>query len=211
VTTTGSRRRSRARRGEGQKLKPQILAAAEELLLETGDEEAVSIRAVAQKVGVTPPSIYMHFADKNELIFQVCEKLFRELDELFEASAAGSNDPLESLMLRGKAYVQFGLEHPEHYRIMFMNRPGSTPDRYKGAVEMGDGAFGHLVEAVARAIEAGSLPQQDPLTAAIALWSAAHGITSLLVAKPQFPWPDDVEGLVEELCRNAVRGLAAPR
>ena len=210
MTSTGTRRRSRARRGEGQKLKPQILAAAEQLLLETGDEEAVSIRAVAQKVGVTPPSIYMHFADKNELIFQVCEKLFRELDELFEEAAAGSDDPLESLMLRGKAYVQFGLEHPEHYRIMFMNRPGSTPDRYKGAVEMGDGAFGHLVEAVARCIEVGAMPRQDPLVAAITLWVSVHGITSLLVAKPQFPWPDDVEALVETVCRTTVQGLANP-
>ena len=210
MTTVGSRRRTRARRGEGQKLKQQILEAAEQLLLETGDEEAVSIRAVADKVGVTPPSIYMHFADKNELIFQVCEKLFRELDELFETAAAGSDDPLESLMLRGKAYVKFGLEHPEHYRIMFMNRPGSTPDRYKGGVEMGDGAFVHLVEAVARCIESGALPAQDPLTAAIALWSSAHGITSLLVAKPQFPWPADVEGLVETLCRTTVHGLAHP-
>jgi AcrR family transcriptional regulator len=207
MTTTGTRR-SRARRGEGQKLKPQILAAAQELLLETGDEEAVSIRAVADKVGVTPPSIYMHFADKNELMFAVCEKLFGELDEIFETAAAGSDDPLESLMLRGKAYVQFGLEHPEHYRIMFMNRPGAMPDAYKGEVGLGDGAFGHLVEAVQRCIDQGALPQQDALVAALALWTSVHGITSLLVAKPQFPWPEDIDGLVEQLCRTLVRGLA---
>lgn len=208
MTPAELKRRVRARRGEGQKLKEHILAAAEQLLLETGDEDAVSIRAVAKKVGVTPPSIYIHFPDKAELIFQVCDKLFRDLDERFEAAAAGVDDPLESLMLRGKTYVQFGLEHPEHYRIMFMNNPGSTPDRYKAGMGQGDGAFGHLVEAVQRCIDGGALPPQDPLNAAIALWVTAHGITSLLLAKPHFPWPDDREALIEGLCRTAVTGLA---
>lgn len=208
MTPTELKRRVRARRGEGQKLKEQILAAAEQLLLETGNEDAVSIRAVAKKVGVTPPSIYMHFPDKTELIFQVCDKLFRDLDELFEAATAGVDDPLESLMLRGKAYVRFGLDHPEHYRIMFMNNPGSTPDRYKAGMGQGDGAFGHLVETVQRCIDSGALPAQDPLNAAIALWVTVHGITSLLLAKPNFPWPDDREALIEGICRTAVTGLA---
>jgi len=50
-----SPRRHRARRGEGARLREEILAAGTRLLLETGDEEAVSIRAIAQAVGVTPP------------------------------------------------------------------------------------------------------------------------------------------------------------
>ena len=70
---SASPRRARARRGEGPRLREEILAAATRLLAETGDEEAVSIRAVAEAVGVTPPSIYLHFADKTELIFAVCE------------------------------------------------------------------------------------------------------------------------------------------
>src|SRR6266571_1260433 len=98
-------RRRRAPRGQGERLGEEILAAAERLLVETGDEEAVSIRAVADAVGVTPPSIYLHFADKNELMFAVCERQFERLDREMEAAAAMSDDPLESLRLRGKAYV----------------------------------------------------------------------------------------------------------
>ena len=75
--------------------------------METADEEAVSIRAVADAVGVTPPAIYLHFADKRELILEVCAASFAELDRVSEEAAAGSSDPVESLRLRGRAYVQF--------------------------------------------------------------------------------------------------------
>ena len=104
--------------------------AAERLLVETGDEEAVSIRAVADAVGVTPPSIYLHFADKNELMFAVCERQFERLDREMEGAAAKSDDPLESLRLRGKAYVRFGLENPEQYRILFMGKSKATPEDF---------------------------------------------------------------------------------
>ena len=75
-------RRRRARRGQGERLREEILAAAERLLIRTGDMEQVSIRAVADEVGVTPPSIYLHFADKLELIFAVCERHFASFDRI---------------------------------------------------------------------------------------------------------------------------------
>ena len=67
-------RRSRSRRGEGDLLCDEILAAAERILIETNDQAALSIRAIASAVGVTPPSIYLHFADRNDLVFAVCER-----------------------------------------------------------------------------------------------------------------------------------------
>ena len=105
---SASPRRARARRGEGPRLREEILAAATRLLAETGDEEAVSIRAVAEAVGVTPPSIYLHFADKTELIYAICEELFRKLDDEMAAAAAGVDDPLEELrryQQQGRAWV----------------------------------------------------------------------------------------------------------
>src|SRR5205823_414405 len=118
-----SPRRRRARRGEGDRLRDQIIEAVERLLVQTGDEEAVTIRAVADAVGVTPPSVYLHFADKDEMLFAVCERLFAELDRITQEAASGSEDPLESLVLRGRAYIRFGVEHPEQYRILFMGKP----------------------------------------------------------------------------------------
>jgi len=80
MTTLAPRRR--ARRGDGPLLREEIIAAAERLLLERGSEEAVSMRAIADAVGVTPPSIYLHFADKEELFVAVCDARFDELARL---------------------------------------------------------------------------------------------------------------------------------
>jgi AcrR family transcriptional regulator len=100
-----SPRRTRAPRGEGERLREEILAAAERLLIKTGDIEAVSIRGVAEAVRVTAPSIYLHFADKNELVWAVCERHFAALDEVIEGAAVGVDDPIESLLRRGRAYI----------------------------------------------------------------------------------------------------------
>ncbi|MBV8162080.1 MAG: TetR/AcrR family transcriptional regulator [Acidimicrobiia bacterium] len=200
--------RTRARRGEGELLHSEILDAAERLLIESGNEEAVSIRRIAEAVGVTPPSIYLHFADKDELLLAVCERQFAELDRVTEAAVVGVEDPVEELFQRGKAYVRFGLEHPEQYRILFM-RAGS---RTAAAADEGRirraSAFDHMVETVARCVEAGALPAgSDPFVVALELWSVVHGLTSLIISKPMFSWPD-ADALTDHLLATTCAGLA---
>ena len=204
---TPATRRARARRGEGERLREEILAAAERLLIETGDEGTVSVRAIAEAAGVTPPSIYLHFADKTELLSAVCEARFEEFDRYLEESVAGIGDPLEALWARGRAYVRFGLEHPEHYRILFMTRQGHDTEPQDLSCLPGLPAFSHLVEEVARCMEAGALAPGDPFLTATGLWTAMHGITSLLIARPDFPWPD-LDQLLGHVLEVQRRGLA---
>jgi AcrR family transcriptional regulator len=203
---TSSPRRSRARRGEGEKLREQILEAGEHLLIRTGNEEAVTIRAVAETVGVTPPSVYLHFADKDELLFAICERHFAKLARVMQEAAAGSDDLLESLALRGRAYIRFGIDHPEQYRILFMRRPSHTPESFQEEQLRDAAGFGHLVEHVSRCVDAG-LIEGNPLLVSIGLWAGVHGVTSLLISKPDFPWPD-VDLVIDHVCRTAIRGLA---
>ncbi len=207
-TTSPSPRRSRARRGEGEKLRGQILEASERLLIETGDEEAVTIRAVAEAVGVTPPSVYLHFADKDDLLFAICEVHFAQLDRVTEEAAARSDDLMESLALRGRAYIRFGIEHPEQYRILFMRRPSHTPESFQVDRLRDAAAFGHLVEHVSKCVQAG-LIDGDPLVVSLGLWAVVHGLTSLLISKPDFPWPD-LDVIIDHVCRTAIRGLSSP-
>src|SRR5262245_16481485 len=93
----GRGRRSRAPKGEGPRLRDEILDACERLLLATGSAQAVSIRAVADAVGVTPPSIYRHFADKTTLIFEVCQRHFNTLDKRIDDAVSGIDDPVKRL------------------------------------------------------------------------------------------------------------------
>lgn len=203
-----SSRRTRARRGEGEKLRAQILEAASRLLVETGDEDAVSIRAVADAVGVTPPSIYLHFADKNDLMFAICERYMDDLDRATTEATAASDDPLERIVLSGKAYVRFGLDHREPYRVIFMRKPTDTPLPWQQDKIMNSSVFGHLRQNVAKAMEEGLLGG-DPLLVSVFLWATCHGLTSLLISKPNFPWPDR-DALIDHVTRSAIRGVTAP-
>ena len=201
--------RPRARRGEGEQLRQEVIDAAERLLLETGDERSVSIRAIASAVGVSPPAVYLHFPDKESLIFAVCSKQFAIFDAEMEAAAAPASDPVDELRRRAHAYVHFGLAHREPYRIMFMSRPVGEEQQAKAVQGAGSLAFEHLVAAVQRGIASGDLRPVDPVRAAIGLWIGVHGITSLLITLKAFPWPD-VESLIEIACEPHLSFLQTP-
>jgi AcrR family transcriptional regulator len=183
--------RPRSPRGEGERLRAEILAAAEELLLRTGSEDAVSIRAVADAVGVSPPSIYRHFADKSHLLFEVCFRHFERMGAFIESTSEATDDPIEAIRQMAVAYVRFGTENPEHYRIMFMGRSDHTPQQYADEQFPDAGAFGALIALAQRAIDAGQLRPEltDAVTVAHALWAGVHGVVSLAVAKPNMPGP----------------------
>jgi AcrR family transcriptional regulator len=230
VTTTTVRHR--ARRGEGDRLRGEILAAAQALLLETADTSAVSIRAIADRVGVTAPSIYRHFADKDALMMAVCAGVFDQLDDALEKAGAGAADPFEELCLKGRAYVEFGVAHPEHYRLIFMIKheqarntassgaggPAFDPTGglpLDGDAPAGSAAFAHLQDTVHRAIERrhASVDPPDEFAMTCAVWSAVHGITSLRISLPHFPWPSVEQQLelVVSPWEARLRARRAPR
>ncbi|GEE04190.1 hypothetical protein nbrc107696_46360 [Gordonia spumicola] len=81
--------RPRSPRGSGEQLADEIIAATTDLLMELGSGDAVSIRAVAQRVGVTPPSIYLHFQDKDALLDAVCAHYYERFDDVMMAAGEG--------------------------------------------------------------------------------------------------------------------------
>ncbi len=206
VTDASSpQRRTRARRGQGELLRADILEAAEKLLIATGDADAVSIRAVAKAVGVTPPSIYLHFADKTELIFQVCQVQWDRFNDHVRGATEGITDPVQRLRACGLAYIDFALENPEQYRILFMSRVREQP----AGVDMEDlltsSIFGDLVTAVHEAAARGLLVG-DPNLIVFQCWSAVHGLASLMITMTDMQWPDR-DALIDHVADSLMRGL----
>jgi AcrR family transcriptional regulator len=210
--TTARTRRPRAKRGEGDKLRDDIMAAAERMLVETGNEDAVSIRAIADAVGCTPPAIYLHFDDKDALFFAVCARRFEEFDRFVHAEGDTSTDPLESLRTRGRSYIRFGLEHPEHYKLLMM-MPKTKMASELGPDAPGMPAFTHLVEAVQRCIDARVISDEHGATnVSLALWSACHGITALLITFTNFDHfieSGNVDDVIDLLLDVQLEGLLA--
>lgn len=197
--------RTRSPRGEGASLREDILDAATGLLAENGMESAVSVRAIADRVGVSIPSLYLHFADRQAILDAVCERVWTQLDEAMEKAALDGSSALDALKQRGLAYIRFGLANREHYRIVMMDRRTNVRDE---EMLIGSSSFAHLVEAVQACIDDATFPaDSDPARLGMELWSAAHGLTSLVIAKPAMVWPD-VETLASDLLEALARGIS---
>ena len=201
-------RRRRAPRGSGDLLRDEILDAATELLLDIGHAKAVSIRSVAERVGVTPPSIYLHFQDKDALLDAVCARYFEKLDEEMQRVSAMQPSTVEVLRAQGLAYVRFATENPELYRIATM---GEWKSDSNVDAALASSAFAHMCSTVKALMAEGIFPAGDETGVALELWSAAHGVASLLIAKPHLPF-GDAETFTDRVLRaifsgNMVTGL----
>ena len=139
---TETLRRRRAPRGSGDLLRDEILDAATELLLDIGHAKAVSIRSVAERVGVTPPSIYLHFQDKDALLDAVCARYFEKLDEEMQRVSASQSSTVDVLRAQGLAYVRFAIENPELYRIATM---GEWKSNSSVDAALASSAFEHML------------------------------------------------------------------
>ncbi|HET9982753.1 MAG TPA: TetR/AcrR family transcriptional regulator [Longimicrobiales bacterium] len=193
----------RARREQHKaELKGLILEAARDLFAQEGYER-VSMRRLAQRVECAPGTLYLYFRDKDELLRAVVEESFGELLHTLQA-IPGGGDALEGLKAKMRAYIEFGLRHPDHYRCAFVlpaaRRTGEKPHA----------AFDELRAAVRACARRDAPDDQAVELASQVVWSALHGLTSLLIARPQFPWVEREE-LIEELIETATTAVMRVR
>ncbi|MFJ4832595.1 TetR/AcrR family transcriptional regulator [Streptomyces sp. NPDC088747] len=195
--TAATRVRVRNRRGEGDRLRLEIVAAAVELLDETGDESAVTLRSVARRVGIAAPSIYRHFPDQPAIMLAVVRNAFAELDEQLRTAAHAAGDaPRERLMDLCQSYLEFAQAHPGRYRTMFggvwipdLNDSSVTEE---DMVTLGQSSLRQLADALADCVTAGHATSTDVSSDAVALWLGLHGLAHQRVVAPSFPWPPDI-------------------
>jgi AcrR family transcriptional regulator len=179
---TGVVRRVRNPRGQGGRLRRDILAAGFAVLDEGGSIKAVTLRAVARAAGVTAPAIYGHFASVTELLAAMRDATFAEMLERTARAAAKASDPVSALLARASAYVELGMAAPARRRLMFAMIPGIR-------CEVGLAAFEVLVEAVRACVEVGRSASTDPWTDTTHLLAALDGLVLGRTALAGFPWP----------------------
>lgn len=184
--------RERNPRGQGERLRIDLIDAAVDLIAETGSVDGVSLRAAAKRAGVSPMAVYNHFTDKEALLVAAVEHCW---DEFQAAIAATLHEPEPSARLRaaGDAYVRFALEHPGRYAVMFSGTR-NLPER---AVPIGMSAFDTLVAMVADILDAHN-DGRDPAFVAVQVHTWIHGMVSLLGCAPDGPWPS-TEALLDDL------------
>jgi AcrR family transcriptional regulator len=193
-----------------QTLRREILHAARDLFVEEGYDN-VSMRRVADKIEYSPTTIYLYFKDKSDLMYEICEETFANLRKRLEAMREQDGDPLVMLRRGLRAYVEFGIEHPQHYKATFVmpheHQDPKESAKHKSPDSEGMKTFAFLRAGVQECVNAGKL-RGDVDTISRALWAGIHGITSLLIVNHDFPWGDK-EKVIDLTIDSMLAGLKA--
>ncbi|HEV7919391.1 MAG TPA: TetR/AcrR family transcriptional regulator [Thermoanaerobaculia bacterium] len=180
------------REREREEVRTRILDAARELFANEGFE-AVTMRRIADRIEYSPTAIYFHFRDKEALLKELCDHDFGALAHRF-TDIARIPDTIERLRQTGYAYAQFGIDYPNHYRLMFMT-PHPPIDPADQELERGnpeEDAYAFLKLIVAEAVATGRFREgfTDADLIAQTIWAGMHGVISLHIAKCNDGWVD---------------------
>jgi AcrR family transcriptional regulator len=188
--------RQRNKRGQGELLRNDLIATSIAMI---ENNERLSLRSVARRVGIATTSIYLHFPDLDHLLAAVVDRSFVELATTAAEAGESASNPADELRKRCRAYTHFGLDHPRLYQVMFqadlpLATIGADPTQTPGRR-----AFQNLVAAVDRCLQASlARGDEDPFRLASLIWTAEHGMVLARIARPTFPWPP-LDPFVDEM------------
>jgi len=196
------------RQREKTQVREKILDAALEFFAREG-VEGVTMRALADAIEYSPPVIYAHFRDKDAIIRELCNRQIRGLAQAF--STFGALDPVERLRRIGYAYTDFAVEHPSHFRFLFLTEH-ALPD------ELGDdpeqNAYAFLKQTVKDGLAAGVFRAgyTDAEEIAQLCWGGAHGLVALHNIKAEASWIEwrDARTSARRLIDATLDGIVKP-
>lgn len=208
MNTSGSRSPRKAK-GQGAERREEILAAALKLFTEFG-LYAVSTRQIAQAVGISQPTLYAYFPTKDDIGRELHGRAFALLAQSLVAGDRGPIVSPECLMEMLRIYIDFGLKHPEMYRIAFMSESVQIKAWWKPQdVTLSpetQSTYGVLLRELSDLHGRGLTVDVEPAALTQSVWSSMHGLVSLLIAKPAFPWVER-ELLITSHLRLMARGV----
>jgi AcrR family transcriptional regulator len=158
----------------------RIVEEALRIVTEDGPE-GVTIRALAQRLGLSAGSIYTHFRSKDELLQQVAAQGFERL----MASTIGAMelpDPRDAMVEGGRRYLAFAMENPALYRLMFAEVDLARVRADPPVPVPGRALYDLYRDLYARAVESGTLRDVDPELQTLIGWSAVHGFAMLALS-----------------------------
>lgn len=165
-----------------QEIHKQILEASMKLFVEEGFNN-VSIRKIADLIEYSPTTVYLYFKDKDEILFELHKIGFQKFDGM-NANLASIQNPLLRLHKMGENYLQFGLENPEYYDLMFVQTsPMETLlDMECTDWKNGDAAMCMLKNILTDCMDQGFIAKTDPGILSLTIWSMVHGLVSLVIS-----------------------------
>ncbi len=168
---------------EKEELKSLILRAAKKLFVEKGIEQT-TIRKIANQIEYSVGTVYVYYKDKNDILYELHTQGFKQLGEEMRVLLTVT-DPMERIKALGRVYLQFALENPDMYDLMFtLKAPMDFLDSvHKEEWNEGKATFDVLRATVDQCIQQGHFKghQLEPLS--FAIWSTVHGMASLYISQ----------------------------
>ena len=166
-------------RGQGEQLREEIVSAAVQMLSDLAGDEALSLRAVARAVSISPNSVYLYFPDRDALVAAAMQRCHAEMLQAVDDAEAAHQDPAPGLRARILSQAAWVQEHPGIYKVMHESKVGMP---FKEVL------FTRTVAAVQRCMDAGVASPGDAATVALDLRTAVIGMLSLRINEPDLPW-----------------------
>lgn len=200
MSYNGRVERGRNPRGQGDRLRAEIVHTALRLLDELGDDQALSLRAVARELRIAATSVYLHFEDRDALVLAALRQCQAELAAATAGAESAATGPRERLRARALVLGAWAHEHPGLFKVLHETTLHQRADMsFREEVAAGTTA------AVQRCMDAGDAPPDDAATVALDLRTAVHGAISMRVNQPGRPWPPLEEQVDRFLARLVYR------
>jgi len=163
-------------------LREQILEVSRSLLVEHGFDN-LSMRNIAKRADVSATSIYLHFDNKDDLLVTLIDQSIEHLKQHLIAEIDDSKDFIRQLEDLARCYVQFALEHPQEYEIIYMVRPEEMPQYPKEKFQEIRRAYELLAKIIENGRKEDLIDVDDPIISAYTLWAQLHGVVSVILSK----------------------------
>lgn len=163
-------------------LRNEILDVSRNLLIQYGFGK-LSMRNIANHANVTATSIYLHFDNKDDLLLALIEESIEHLKENLIREIDSSKDLIQQLEDLARGYIQFALEHPQEYEIIYMVRPEEMPRYPKEKFQEIRSAYELLAEIIEKGKQEDLIDVENSMISAYTLWAQLHGVVSVILSK----------------------------
>ena len=185
-------------------LKERIISAARQVLLTDGYRN-FSLRKIAREIGVSATSIYLHFENKDDLVHSLMEGAIERLNTKLEAQVKTTDDPITKLEALARKYVDFALNHPREYQVIYLISSDEMTRYPKEKFRKARRGYEIVISVFEQGVKSGLIAEDKPRIAAYTFWAQLHGVMSVVLSK-RLDNRIDQEEFIQESIDHIIKG-----
>lgn len=187
-------------------LRNEILQVSKDLLIKEGFSK-ISMRRIAGRANVTATSIYLHFESKDDLLLSLIEDSIKKLKQALQNAVNRDYGLIDQLKILAETYVNYALDHPQEYEIIYMVRPEEMPKYPKEKFRDVRSAYELIADVISETDHNEYIEVEDSLISAYTFWAQLHGVVSVILNKrldTRIPQSTFIDQSIEHIIRGFI-------